>query len=131
VIDMRTSRDKAVACAITDTGNRCYRTEADMDRSEPDPSSRASNCSSSLRMYTGTGHTGNVTSITARSTWVNLASYGADNSTSSYKVGACSAAFRSGNFGTGSSYPGSTSAYAQGTSMVSGWNNVVSSVRLS
>jgi len=132
VIDMSADRGDAVACAITETGNRCYRSEAEMDRSEQAaPAARAGSCSSSVRLYSGTGHSGNVTSILARGTWINLSTYGADNTTSSYKVGACSAAFRSGNFGTGSNYPGSTSAYAQGTSMVSGWNNVVSSVRLS
>lgn len=132
VIDMSVDRSEAVACAITDTGNRCYRSESDMDRNERTaPAARAGSCSSSVRLYSGTGHSGSVTSIYARGTWINLSTYGADNTTSSYKVGACSAAFRSGNFGTGSNYPGSTSAYAQSTSMVSGWNNVVSSVRLS
>lgn len=132
VIDMSADRSEAVACAITATGNRCYRSEAEMDRNEQTvPAARAGSCSSSLRLYSGTGYSGGVTSIFARNTWINLSTYGADNTTSSYKVGACSTAFRSGNFGTGSNYPGSTSAYAQSTSMVSGWNNVVSSVRLS
>lgn len=136
-IDLSLERGDAVACAITDSGNRCYRSEAEMDRSEARlantgyQQSRSANCSSSVRLYTGSGHTGNITAISTRSQWISLSTLGIDNTTSSYKIGACSAAFRSGAFGTGNSYPGSTSAYAQSTSMVSGWDNVVSSVRLS
>ncbi len=132
VIDLQADRGDAVACAITDTGNRCYRSEAAMDRAEQtQPAARAGSCSSSVRLYNGTGYSGNVTSIYATGTWVNLSTYGVDNTTSSYRIGACSAAFRSGSYGTGSNYPGSTSAYSSSATMLSGWNNVVSSVRLS
>lgn len=132
VIDMSVDRSDAVACAITDSGNRCYRSEAAMDRTEgTTPQSRAGSCSSSVRVYTGGGHTGNVTSITTRGSWINLSTYGVNNTTSSYKIGSCSATFRSGSFGSGSNYPGTTSAWTQRTSMVSGWNNRVSSILLS
>ncbi|NND73763.1 MAG: hypothetical protein HKN44_02050 [Ilumatobacter sp.] len=100
-------------------------------RSLESANSSGGNCSSSLRLYSGTSYTGAVTSITARSTWINLSTYGADDTTSSYRVGACSAALRSGSYGGGSSYPGNTAAGAQSPWMLSGWDNVVSSVRLS
>ena len=59
VIDMSTDRGDAVACAITETGNRCYRSEAEMDRNEQTaPAARAGSCSSSVRLYSGTGHSG-------------------------------------------------------------------------
>lgn len=136
VIDLATDRGDAKACAITPTGNRCYRSEAAMDVAETalaanSPTLAGGGCSSSLRLYTGTGYSGTVTYFTIRSTWLNLSASGVDNTTSSYKVGACSAALRADAGGGGSSYPGSTSAGAQSSSMVSGWDNRVSSVRLS
>lgn len=134
IIDMSGDRSNAVACAITDSGNRCYRSEAAMDqaeRSAPRSGARAANCSSSVRVYSGSSHTGSITSISTRGSWINLSASGADNTTSSYKIGSCSATFRSGQFGTGSNYPGTTSAGTQRTSMVSGWDNRVSSVLLS
>ena len=130
--DMTRGWGVATACNVTDNGTTCYRTESEMNKaiaSTPGASSRAANCSSSLRLYDGTGHTGQVISITTRSTVVSLAGYGFNNRTSSYKVGACSARLYNG-IGT-SQYGGNTSAYASATSMASGWNNVISSVTLS
>lgn len=128
--DMTQGWGAATACNVTDTGTTCYRTETEMNKATASgTASRASSCSSSLRLYDGTGHTGQVISITTRSTLISLSGYGFDNKTSSYKVGACSARLYNG---IGSSpYPGSTSAYASATSMASGWNNVISSVTLS
>ena len=130
--DMTRGWGTATACNITDTEATCYRTEAEMDKAiaaEPGAGSRAANCSSSLRLYDGTGHTGQVISITTRSTLISLSGYGFNNKTSSYKVGACSARLYNG---IGSSqYGGNTSAWASVTSMASGWNNVISSVSLS
>ena len=66
--------------------------------------------------------------LTTRGTIHNLADYGFDNATSSYRVGGCPAVFFSlANFG-GAAYPGFTGAFAQYASMIAGWNNVVSSV---
>lgn len=130
--DMTQGWGAATACNVTDTGTTCYRTETDMNKAiatAPGTASRASSCSSSLRLYDGTSHTGQVISITTRSTLISLSGYGFDNKTSSYKVGACSARLYNG---IGSSqYGGNTSAYASATSMASGWNDVISSVTLS
>lgn len=67
-------------------------------------------------------------SLSTRYTAINLAPYGFDNVTSSYKVGACRSGFYDGSSGGGSIYPGSTGAGAQAASMASGWDNRVSSV---
>lgn len=87
------------------------------------------NCSTSLRLYDGTGQTGAVISLSTRGTSVSLSAYGFDNRTSSYRVGACSSTFYSG-VSTGV-YGGNTAANASASSMLSGWDNVVSSVFIS
>jgi len=132
----------ATACAVTPTGNRCYLNEQEMDLVELQLTldkaaaagtsgiSPASSCATTLRLYTGASFTGSVVSLSTQATWINLSTYGIDNATSSYKVGACSSVFREGVAGTGVTYPGSTVAGAQAASMVTGWDNTVSSVRI-
>ena len=66
--------------------------------------------------------------LSTRSLWLNLSAYGFDNLTSSYRVGACSVYMAENSSGGGSWYPGNTSAGAQASAMLSGWNNRVSSV---
>lgn len=129
--DMSKGWGAANACNVTDTGVVCFRTEAAMERAitETPPTGRAANCSTSLRLYDGTSHTGAVISLSTRSSVVSLSAYGFDNRTSSYRVGACSTSLYNG-IGT-SQYGGNTSANASATSMASGWNNVISSVVIS
>lgn len=85
-------------------------------------------CGSSLRLYDGTSYTGASLFLNSRAVVHNLANFGFDNRTSSYQIGACDSDFFSGSNGSGSVYPGNTNAGASATSMLSGWNNVVSSV---
>lgn len=85
-------------------------------------------CSSSLRLYDGTGYGGAVLNLSSRSTWLNLSTWGFDNRTSSYRIGACSSNLADYTGGGGSWYPGSASAGAQSSSMQTGWNNRISSV---
>jgi hypothetical protein len=137
-IDLAQGWGEATACAVTDTGTTCYRTEAEMDATIATSSpatatveasgaaTTASACSSSVRLYDGTSFTGTVLSLSTRGSLITLSTYGFDNKTSSYTVGACAAVLYSGiQSGT---YPGNTAANAQATSMQSGWNNVISSV---
>jgi len=89
----------------------------------------ASSCSSYLRLYDGTSYTGSALYLRTRAQWFNLSSLGFDQRTSSFKIGACSAYFADYSNGGGSWYPTSaTQAYDVATSMISGWNNDVSSV---
>ena len=83
-------------------------------------------CSTSLRLYDGTSFGGQVVSFTTTGSLVTLSSYGFDNKTSSYKVGACAATLYNGI--QTSPYPGNTGAGAQATSMLAGWDNTISSV---
>ncbi|MFL6042074.1 MAG: hypothetical protein ACJ740_11810 [Gaiellales bacterium] len=126
----------ANACSVTADGTTCYRTEAEMDAAVAATASTAARlsheigplgvCSTSLRLYDGTSFDGQVVSFTTTGSLITLSSYGFDNKTSSYKVGACAATLYSGI--QTSPYPGNTGAGAQATSMLSGWDNTISSV---
>lgn len=125
---------EATACHQDDAGVRCYRSETEMDRAEVSSDSATSllaSCSSSLKLYRSTGQTGGVLELSQRGVNLNLATFGFSNDTESYRVGACSAKFYDATSGTGTSYPGSTIAFASSSSMLSGWANRVSSVRIS
>lgn len=138
---------EAQACLIWNQVGvaECFRTEEEMDRriAELDASaamldelsweglSAASVCSTYLRLYSGTNYTGSVLYLRNRFQWLNLSAYGFSNLTSSYKVGACSSYFAENANGGGAWYPTNlTVAYAQAASMISGWNNRVSSVHI-
>ena len=140
-------REVAAACIELGDLTECFDSEADLLAAHPDllagESGRggdgdagggaanraaASSCSSSVRLYNTSSFGGAVLFLTTRGTIHNLADYGFDNSTSSYRVGGCPAVFFSlANFG-GAAYPGFTGVWAQYASMIAGWNNVVSSV---
>ena len=123
----------------------CFDTEAEMDRridqlesrlatasvgaSSAATASSGSSCASYLRLYDGTWYTGAVLYLRGRWQWFNLADYGFDQRTSSYRIGACSARFADWANGGGAWYPTSlTEAYDQASTMLSGWDNDVSSV---
>ncbi|MEN9504566.1 MAG: hypothetical protein RI958_492 [Actinomycetota bacterium] len=139
VVDLAVGWGQAAACAEVGVAVECYRTEAELLVAHPElvagavlSANRevvaASSCSSSLRLYRSSGYAGSALYLTTRSVVHNLSSFGFDNDTSSYRVGACSSAFYSGANLSGSQYPGSTGAYASASGMVGGWDNVVSSV---
>jgi hypothetical protein len=141
VIDLSLGWGEAKACIELGDHTECFRTEKQMTDAHPDSLDSKSQiastgeaqtlsavCSSSLRLYNGTSYGGTVLTLTTRQQILNLSGYGFDNLTSSYKVGACSASFNSAANLGGSVYPGSTSAGSSATSMLAGWDNVVSSV---
>lgn len=130
-IDLTRGWGDATACWSDGESTASFRTEAEMDRtmnsslSGPVP---LASCSSSLRLYRSSGFAGGVLSLTTQNTYINLSAYGFDNDTSSYRVGACASYFYDGTNGGGSLYPGSTGAGVSASSMVSGWDNRISSV---
>ncbi|MEI7547472.1 MAG: hypothetical protein WCK21_05365 [Actinomycetota bacterium] len=138
-IDLSVDWQGATACNIAPSGSVCFRTEAQLDQflstatvdTTATVDSLASSCSSTLRLYSGTSYTGSVLNLSTEFLFINLSTYGFDNITSSYKVGACDTWFYSGASGGGSLYPGSTSAFSSSTSMLFGWNDVISSVYIS
>jgi len=132
-IDLAIDWEDATACDVGADLSICFRTEAELDdylgsASRTGAAALLSTCGSTLRLYDATSYSGTMISLSIRNTTHNLSSYGFDNKTSSYKVGACDTDFFSLSGLGGSVYPGNTSSFAQASSMLSGWNNVVSSV---
>lgn len=142
-IDLKTSWGDAEACHVTnDLDVTCYRTERQMDRAlginaasggdYPSAANGYATCGSSLKLYWGSYYNTPVLYMTVRQSWTTLSWFGSDNVISSYKVGACYTTMRSGSYGTGSTYPGPTWAWAKRTTMGYGWwDNVLSSVYIS
>jgi hypothetical protein len=137
-LDLARSWGNADACIEIDGAVECYRTERELDAAHPEFSARQSSsfvalasCSSSLRLYRSNSYTGGTLVLTTRGVVINLSTYGFDNDTSSYRVGACSSTFLAGSSGSGSVYPGNTSAWASAASMLAAWNNFISSVYIS
>jgi hypothetical protein len=87
-------------------------------------------CSTPLKLYNGTSLTGTSVSIYTRGLWIDLSTVAFDNQTSSFKVGACAIELAAGAGGTGSHYTRCLSAGCTENSMLSGWNNTVSSAYL-
>ncbi len=133
VIDLSVSWGKARACTSDGITTQCFRTEAEMDRvagaSTPTGSiGTMAACSSYLRLYRSTSYGGAVLQLATQYTFINLSLYGFDNDTSSYRVGACPAYFYDGANGGTPLYPGATGANSSASTMLTGWDNRVSSV---
>lgn len=126
-IDLSMSWGDAHACAIADTGNHCFRTEAELVEHLADGIVPFASCSSSLYLWDLTNKSGDVLALSTRGVTINLSSFSFANRTSSYQIGACSAVFRDAS----NVYPGNTAAYASANSMASGWNNRVTRVFIS
>lgn len=138
-LDLSESWGGAGACVELTTTTECFDTEGELLAAHPELHAVAApnkaglgvvalvaDCSSSLRLYDGGSYTGSVLFLTTRQLVLNLSSYGFDNITSSFKVGACATSFFSlANAGGGTF---SRAAFAQSASMPAGFNNVLSSV---
>lgn len=124
---------EARACTSDGVSTRCYKSEADMDAAEvrlngPLSVVPLADCAlPTLKLYRSSSYAGSVLQLTARLVVINLASYGFDNDTSSYKIGSCSAGFYD-TTGGATQYPGNTGANVTSPSMLSGWDNRVGSV---
>lgn len=144
-IDLASGWGDAHACLIWNDRDvaECFRSEAELEAllaTLPSSAQRtnggfatttATACSSYLRLYDATGYGGDVLYLQDRHTWLDLWRYGFANRTSAYKIGACSAYFADYPSGGGDWYPtGLTSAYLWSSSMISSWDNRVSSVYL-
>lgn len=141
-LDLRNGWGQATACTSDGVTTECFRTEKELDQyltqvASPDWSQALgevgiqSVCSTTLRLYSGTSFGGSVLALSTRLAFVNLSAFSFDNVASSYRVGACSSTLYDGASGGAPTYPGGTSAGASATSMLSGWDNRVSSVFIS
>jgi hypothetical protein len=141
-IDLRDGWGSAAACATDGSSTTCFRTERELDRflnvsdvhtlsPLAGTFSILSTCSTVLKLYSGTSFSGSVLALGTRFVVHNLSTWGFDNVTSSYQVGACSSTFYDGASAGPPVYPGSTTAGASAASMSAGWDNRVSSVYIS
>ncbi len=143
ILDLSQDWGSAEACFVWEQQGivECFASEAAMDAwiagiddATPAVASggitpAAVTCSGYLRLYDGTSYTGQVLYLRDRAQWINLSTYGFNQKTSSFKVGPCSSIFADYNNGGGDRYPTYlTQAYDQASSMLTGWNNDVTSV---
>lgn len=134
IIDLAESWEGAQACLVDDRLEMvlCFASEAELEAElvtlAPQPSTQAT-CSSSLRLYANTWYSGSVLYLSSRGSWLNLSNYGFNQTTSSFKIGACNAWFADLANGGGAHYTYShTQAWDQSGAMNAGWDNDVSSV---
>ncbi|HEX5246995.1 MAG TPA: hypothetical protein VFW41_07675 [Gaiellaceae bacterium] len=137
-IDLSKGWGDAHACLVANGAGvvECFRDQAGLlaresqlqEQASADPAIAASTCSTPLRLYADTGYGGRELDFYDRGYWQNLSDWSFDNQTSSYKVGACGVYLADGANGGGSWYPGNTNAGASASSMVSGWNDRISSL---
>lgn len=148
-IDLSKGWGEAAACLVLPTGAECFRSIDMLTEREAATGGRQglageealasvaqevvgilAVCSTPLRLYDGTFLGAPVLSIATRGLWINLSTYGFDNRTSSYLVGACAVELAAGTNGAGGRYPRCLYAYCQESVMLSGWDNVLSSAYL-
>jgi hypothetical protein len=137
-LDLSKGWGDARACVVARTAGvvECFRDQAGLLARESElqtqiaasPEIAAASCSSPLRLYADASYGGRELDFYDRGYWQNLSDWGFDNQTSSYKVGACGVYLADYANGGGSWYPGNTGAGAGAATMVSGWNDRVSSL---
>lgn len=132
-INLAQSWGAATACTSDGVTTQCFRSVEEMDTSVASAVTTGSvvalaTCTTALRLYSGTSYSGTVLQLSSRLSTINLSTYGFDNITSSYQVGACGSTFYDGASGVAPTYPGPTGANAASASMLTGWDNRVSSV---
>jgi hypothetical protein len=137
-IDLSEGWDGAQACLVDIAGGvvECFDTRSELDSAEVGLFSSAGfnpdlSCSTPLKLFADANYKGQEEDFVDRGYWQNLSDFGFDNMTSSYKVGACSVDLADGDDGSGSWYPGDTSAGHGEPTMESGWDNRISSIYIS
>jgi hypothetical protein len=134
-IDLSQGWGEAQACLVDEAVDviECFRDRLGLYARESqlgtaNTVSPAITCSSPLRLFADASYGGRELDFYDRGYWQNLSTWSFDNQLSSYKVGACGVFLADGANGGGSWYPGNTNAGHDEPSMLSGWNDRVSSL---
>lgn len=137
-IDLSKGWGDAHACLVARSAGivECFSDQASLQARESllqtqfasSPDVAAATCSTPLRLYADSSYGGRELDFYDRGYWQNLSTWSFDNQLSSYKVGACGVYLADGSNGGGSWYPGNTSPGHNEPSMLSGWNDRVSSI---
>jgi hypothetical protein len=137
LIDLSQGWGAAQACVVYQGAGvvECFRDAAGLQARETQlqtagvsPATATASCSSPLRLFADGSYGGRELDFYDRGYWQNLDTWGFDNQLSSYRVGGCGVYLADGTYGSGSWYPGNTSAGHSESSMLSGWNDRVSSI---
>lgn len=88
----------------------------------------AATSSCPVRLYRGSGYTGQELALYPEGVWVNLSDFGFDNATVSFIGSGCGFHLAENQWGGGWWYPGYTGAWAATPNMGASWNYRVSSV---
>jgi hypothetical protein len=120
----------AQACLVLGGILECFPDRASLAAREAQlaPALPTAACSTPLKLFANSGYGGRELDLYDRGFWQNLSAWSFDNQLSSYKVGACGVYLAENANGGGSWYPGNTSPNHAEPSMLSGWDNRVSSV---
>lgn len=136
-IDLAHGWGEAAACVVHDARTDCYRTIAEAEQHDTELAAVQSatdlavaSCSRSLRLYSSSYRSGNVLYLSTRGMWLNLSTYGFDNVTSSFQVGACATQLAAGSNGSGGLYKNSVFYADHIENTLGSWDNVPSSVYL-
>ena len=132
-IDLSKDWGEAKACWSDGRTTECFRTESQLDSQINQRftlKAAVATCATSVKLYSNTSYGGSVLSLVTRTVPINLSTYGFDNLTSSYVIGSCSALFYDYANNVSPTYPGSTNANSSAASMLTGWDNRVSSIRI-
>lgn len=137
-IDLSKGWGDARACLVAHGAGvvECFRDQAGLVARESQlqaqiassPELAATTCSSPLRLFADASYGGRELDFYDRGYWQNLSSWSFDNQLSSYRVGACGVYLADYVNGGGSWYPGNTSAGHDEPTMLSGWNDRISSI---
>jgi hypothetical protein len=134
-IDLSNGWGEATACLVYKGATECFRDraallerESELQAQMAESQTILASCSTALRLYQYASYGGRELVFYDRGYWQNLSTWSFDNQLSSYKVGACGVYLADGANGSGSWYPGNTSAGHNEPSMSSGWDNRVSSI---
>jgi hypothetical protein len=130
-IDLRGGWGSATACLVyPHRPTECFRTTAALLQRRSALPSPDISCSSPLKLHEKTNQLGTTIFVYTRGLWINLSTVDFDNMTSSYTVGACGIELAALANGGGSHYTRCLSAWCVEDVMLTGWDNVISSVYL-
>ena len=130
-IDLSKGWGAATACMIfPHRPIECFRTTEALLAHRATLPSPDTSCSSPLRLHDKANQLGTTIFVYTRGLWINLSTVDFDNMTSSYIVGACAVDLAALANGGGSHYPECLSAWCQEDVLLTGWDNVFSSVYL-
>lgn len=138
-IDLSKGWGDAQACLVYRAAGlvECFRDRAGLNTREQQLSAQigadsvamaSTTCSTPLRLFADAGYGGRELDFYDRGYWQNLSTWSFDNQLSSYKTGACAVYLADYADGGGSWYPGNTGANHGESSMLSGWNDRISSI---